>query len=883
MKHKRFLAMLLTLVMVFGLLPTISFADESGATLTFTDSGITETVAGTGYSISGTTLSITAAGTYTVTGSCAEGCIVVKKGVTGVTLILKDLSLSCSTTAPLACNKTTGVTLDIEGTVTLTDKEDPANETSADATVADAFEGAAIKVKSGASLTITGSGTLTADGSACKNGIKGGATATVTVSMDGKLIVKAANNGLASDGEVIVKKGTLDITAVNEGIKSEPDTDDAESKGAVTIYGGTLTINAQSDGMQATNDVTIYGGTFTINAANDGIQSNGNLTITNGSFNITTFGGYNASGFNEDTMSAKGVKASTSDEDTENATNLMTISGGTFVLNTRDDAVHCDGTIEITGGTFNIKSGDDGVHADTRLTLGTEGGLARDPDITISNSYEGLESANLYILSGRYYVAASDDGINAAGGTGNTDHFNPGGGWGGGPGGGWNPGGGGNTGDYSLNISGGSVYVICDGDGLDSNGALNLTGGTIEVWAQYNRDNEPLDSDGTIYVKGATVFAAGSAGMGQARPGTGSQTYKNYSVSISANKLVQVKNGSTVVYNTTSPKQANYVFFSSPSMTTSYTVSAASGSVSCKTGNSWSHTWNSGVVTTAATTEASGLLTYTCTVCGATETQTIPQLTAAPEEEPGEEPGDDPVEPDNGFTVTFTTDAGSKLTVYKTQDVTGDSILSVGLNASGADVSRNSTTGEPDSTGDGQVNFVVTVTEGYELVAVSATEGTYKNIKLISSEGSSYVYRVTKITADTTVSVQTKSISSDNPGEDTQQENPFVDVKEGDWFETAVLWAVEQSITNGTDETHFSPTKTCTRAEVVQFLWNAAGKPAVNDVENPFKDVSTDDWFYSAVLWAVNEKITNGTDATHFSPTKTCTRAEVVQFLYKAK
>lgn len=114
--------------------------------------------------------------------------------------------------------------------------------------------------------------------------------------------------------------------------------------------------------------------------------------------------------------------------------------------------------------------------------------------------------------------------------------------------------------------------------------------------------------------------------------------------------------------------------------------------------------------------------------------------------------------------------------------------------------------------------------------------------------------------------------------------NPFTDVKDGDWFKDAVLWAVSQkpAITNGTTPTTFSPYKTCTRAEVVQFLWNAAGQPVVDAASNPFVDVKETDWFYKSVMWAVANGITNGTDATHFAPSKKCTRAEVVTFLRNA-
>ncbi len=764
---RKLTAILLSLLLLFSLAET-AFADgttETVSTLTFSDSGITSSNStATGYTINGTTLTISAAGEYIVTGSCSEGNIVVKKGTTGVKLTLRDLTISCSTTAPLACNKTTGVTLNVSGTVTLTDNEDPTNETSGDETVADAFEGAAIKVKSGATLTITGDGTLNALGASCKNGIKGAAESAITVNMDGALNITAANNGLAADGSVTVKSGTLNISAGNEGIKSEPDETDTASAGTVTIYGGSITIDAVGDGIQGANGVTITGGTFEIDADCDGIQSNADLKISDGTFRITTLTGYSDKTFNSSTMSCKGLKASASDDDTENATNTITITGGAFALNTADDAIHSDGYIVITGGTFDIYAGDDGVHADTSLTLGSESGLDRDPCITVNYSYEGLEAGNIYIYGGKYSIRATDDGVNAAGGSSNGsdpgagggNHFNPGGGPGG-PGGA--PGGASgssSSGDYAINIYGGTIYVNADGDGLDSNGDLNITGGKVEVWAQTSGgDNDALDCDGTLSVgSGALVFAAGSTGGADYR----SISSKAKTVNVSKGKVVTVTSGGTSVYQTAAPKAVGYVYYSGAS---SYTVLTGSGSVSCASGNAWSHTWNSGEVTTAATTTSPGVTTYTCTVCGATETETIPML--AEEETLPETPLTD-----SGYAVTFLADAGCTITVYKTQtvDSTGEIAVRVNAGGSSADVSRSSATGEPDSTGNGQVNFVVTVADGCEFAAVTATDGTYKNIKQVSADtaGGVYVYRVTKITGETTVSATTTKLSGESAG-----------------------------------------------------------------------------------------------------------------------
>ena len=111
------------------------------------------------------------------------------------------------------------------------------------------------------------------------------------------------------------------------------------------------------------------------------------------------------------------------------------------------------------------------------------------------------------------------------------------------------------------------------------------------------------------------------------------------------------------------------------------------------------------------------------------------------------------------------------------------------------------------------------------------------------------------------------------------RKNTFKDVKSSDWYYNAVQWAVSEGITNGTSKTTFSPSKTCNRAEIVTFLWNQAGKPSVS-ASNPFKDVKSSDWYYKAVQWAVKKGVTSGTSKTTFSPTKACTRAQIVTFMY---
>ena len=111
---------------------------------------------------------------------------------------------------------------------------------------------------------------------------------------------------------------------------------------------------------------------------------------------------------------------------------------------------------------------------------------------------------------------------------------------------------------------------------------------------------------------------------------------------------------------------------------------------------------------------------------------------------------------------------------------------------------------------------------------------------------------------------------------------PFVDVLPFQFFYDGVTWAVKENITSGTTATTFNPDGQCQRAQVVTFLWRSAGCPAPTSNENPFEDVTASDFYYDAVLWAVEKGITAGVDATHFAPMQSCSRAQVVAFLYRA-
>ncbi len=447
---KKLLAALLASALAAGLLPTSACAasDYTTATatlVTLTDSAAKASGKYTGYEIDGTDVSITAAGTYVFSGDCDNGSITVKKGVTGVTIVLNGLMLTNDDSAAITLNKTAEASLIAAAGTTNTVAD---TEGSSD-------ENAAVKVKSGAALAIGGKGTLTVDGNA-KNGIKGAADAVITVA-EGKLNINAADDGLSCDDELNITGGTLSITAGGDAVKASPDTGenpDTTSLGNVTISGGTLTLNAAADGIQADGDLTISGGTF----------------------HVKTNGGHTTA-LTDDSASCKGFKAG----------KTLTVTGGTLTVDSADDALHANTDVTISGGTLTLATGDDGVHADNDLVIGTKGASSTStPRINITASYEGLEGTTVTVYSGDIDVAASDDGVNAANSTLGE-----------------------RSDKYAINIAGGDLYIDTGSDGLDSNNDINITGGKVEVYGADAMMDAAIDYDGTFTLSGGTLFGAG--------------------------------------------------------------------------------------------------------------------------------------------------------------------------------------------------------------------------------------------------------------------------------------------------------------------------------------------------------------------------------------
>ena len=171
------------------------------------------------------------------------------------------------------------------------------------------------------------------------------------------------------------------------------------------------------------------------------------------------------------------------------------------------------------------------------------------------------------------------------------------------------------------------------------------------------------------------------------------------------------------------------------------------------------------------------------------------------------------------------------------------------------------------------VTLTVVPDKGYTLETLTVTDKNGNEIELTNKGDGKYTFKMSgsKVTVKATFM------------EDNSMLNFFVDVFPGDYYYDAVLWAAENDITGGVDDTHFAPNAPCTRAQAVTFLWRATGCPAPQSNAMPFTDVAEGSYYHDAVLWAVENGITKGTSDTAFSPNATCTRAQIMTFIYRSE
>ncbi len=365
------------------------------------------------------------------------------------------------------------------------------------------------------------------------------------------------NHGIHSKDYIQILGGVININSKNEGIKG---------KDYVAIKDGEINIISESDGIQATNEedstlgyIAIDGGVIHIDSSGDGIYAITKLSITGGNFTIKTGGGSSNSS-NQDSWgnwgninntSAKGLKASES----------IVIEGGTFEIDSSDDAIHSNGSVVINEGEFWISSGDDGIHSDTSLVI--DGGK-----IEIVKSYEGLESLEITINNGDIHLIASDDGLNAAGGN-DSSSMN------GRPG--QNPM---SSGKGKIIINGGSIYVNSSGDGIDANGSVLITDGMVLVDGPVDSGNGALDFDTSFIINGGIVVAVGASGMNQNPSSNSSQNIIsiNFSTSKNANEIVNITDSSgNEIISYAPSKRYQSVIISTPDIETGNSYKIYSG------------------------------------------------------------------------------------------------------------------------------------------------------------------------------------------------------------------------------------------------------------------------------------------------------------------
>lgn len=329
-----------------------------------------------GVKVSGSTVTITEAGTYVLSGTLTDGQVIIDAGdEDDVRLVFENASITCTTTAPVYAKNADKVIISLpentESTVTDTVTGTDGNDELT----------AAIFAK--CDLSVNGTGTLNVNANA-NDGITSEDKLKIT---GGVLNITSADDGLVGKDAVLIKDGTVHITASGIGIKS---TKSEADKGYVYIGGGTVNITAEQDGIQAETSVLISAGEVKVTAG--GGSANGEQKTGN-----AMFGGAQSTTTDE-TLSTKGIKAEAA----------LDITGGTVTVDSADDSLHSNDSMAVSGGGITVKSGDDGLHADNTLTI--ENGT-----IVVEESCEGLEAIDLTINGGTLTVNASGDGLDSNG------------------------------------------------------------------------------------------------------------------------------------------------------------------------------------------------------------------------------------------------------------------------------------------------------------------------------------------------------------------------------------------------------------------------------------------------------------------------------------
>lgn len=456
-------------------------------------------------SISGSTVTIKDEGSYLISGTLKNGMIIVNAGEKDKPhLIFDNVSVTSSTSAALYVLEADKVV------VTLKDGSKNTLENGGSFTAIDDnnIDGA---IFSKQDLTFNGNGSLTVS-SPCAHGI---VCKDDLVFTGGTYTIQSASHGLDANDSVRITNTAFTITSGKDGIHAE-NADDA-NLGFVYIKDGALAVTAEGDGISAGSYLQMNDGTFKI-ITGGGSENGSKQTSDNWGGFMGGRGGMGGPGgkFPGGTTS----QTTTTDSDSTSikalkATTDLLIRNGSFEIDSADDSIHSNTAVIVEGGTFQIASGDDAFHADDTLTI-------KNGTIDISTCYEGLEGLHVKVTGGTVKLAASDDGINAAGGTDSSGTGGRGGDQFGGRGGMGSPGAmgapgamGGSSSNGSIVISGGNLYINSSGDGLDANGTLEISGGYTVVVGPTRGDTATLDYDSTATISGGTFIGTGASGMAQ--------------------------------------------------------------------------------------------------------------------------------------------------------------------------------------------------------------------------------------------------------------------------------------------------------------------------------------------------------------------------------
>lgn len=542
--------------------------------------------------IDGQTVTITQAGTYQIAGTLDDGALIVESGENAkITLVLGGVSIKNSTGAAIQIATADDVTIELaEGTTNVLQSGEEVDI----ATATESKEASGGALQSKADLKIKGRGSLTVLGY-LNNGIH--CTKDLKIK-NGNISVTALGHGIKGKKSVTVSGGMVTVTSGKDGITS--DETENEEKGFVTIEDGEIIITSAGDGVSAETTLTVTGGVISI------ISGGGSANAQQKTDNMRDWWDFDNSASDDNSASCKGLKAG----------KALVISGGSITIDAQDDALHTDGDMTISGGECILSTGDDGAHAALSLTV-------LDGKITVLTSYEGLEANQITLAGGELDITASDDGINANGG---SDGFS--GGFGGGFGGrrsdmnsqsgdmtppdnsnmqtppdGNAPSGnpptmpGQDAADSTttddttdkqpvLLITGGKITVNADGDGLDSNGDLRVEGGDITINGPSNGGNGALDigteNGGAGVIAGGTLIALGTSSMTENFGSTSTQCAFLVTMnSFGAGETITITDSQgNVLYTGVTVKSANSVVFSSADLVVgeTYTVTIGSNS-----------------------------------------------------------------------------------------------------------------------------------------------------------------------------------------------------------------------------------------------------------------------------------------------------------------